>query len=180
MYTDKHPVWECSYLSSVMINFHKGVSSLCASCNAWNFSLENDVGFWNWVLKLQEKFIQGFLASVFIFQLRKNREDLWKALIQWQKDALPLSAFSSTNMLTTLYIAKWSWHVIWYPFHIILSTNPRVRNLAVSSAPWDISEVIRDKHGINKNIPWPDLPTIPLLAENVRFFVTFPPFRFLT
>ena len=25
-----------------------------------------------------------------------------------------------------------------------------------------------------------DLPTIPLLAENVRFFVTFPPFRFLT
>ena len=26
----------------------------------------------------------------------------------------------------------------------------------------------------------PDLPTIPLLAENVRFFVTFPPFRFLT
>ena len=32
--------------------------------------------------------------------------------------------------------------------------NKRVRNLAVSSAPWDISEVIRDKHGINKNIPW--------------------------
>ena len=32
--------------------------------------------------------------------------------------------------------------------------NKRVRNLAVSKEPWDISEVIRDKHGINKNIPW--------------------------
>ena len=31
--------------------------------------------------------------------------------------------------------------------------NKRVRNLAVSKEPWDISEVIRDKHGINKNIP---------------------------
>ena len=33
------------------------------------------------------------------------------------------------------------------------SLNKRVRNLAVSKEPWDISEVIRDKHGINKNIP---------------------------
>ena len=32
------------------------------------------------------------------------------------------------------------------------SVNKRVRNLAVSKEPWDISEVIRDKHGINKNI----------------------------
>ena len=32
-------------------------------------------------------------------------------------------------------------------------SNKRVRNLAVSKEPWDISEVIRDKHGINKNIP---------------------------
>ena len=31
--------------------------------------------------------------------------------------------------------------------------NKRVRNLAVSKEPWDISEVIRDKHRINKNIP---------------------------
>ena len=31
--------------------------------------------------------------------------------------------------------------------------NKRVQNLAVSKEPWDISEVIRDKHGINKNIP---------------------------
>ena len=31
--------------------------------------------------------------------------------------------------------------------------NKRVRNLAVSKESWDISEVIRDKHGINKNIP---------------------------
>ena len=31
--------------------------------------------------------------------------------------------------------------------------NKRVRNLAVSKEPWDISEVIRDKYGINKNIP---------------------------
>ena len=34
--------------------------------------------------------------------------------------------------------------------------NKRVRNLAAWSynkEPWDISEVIRDKHGINKNIP---------------------------
>ena len=28
-------------------------------------------------------------------------------------------------------------------------TNKRVRNLAVSKEPWDISEVIRDKHGVN-------------------------------
>ena len=33
------------------------------------------------------------------------------------------------------------------------SVNKRVRNLAVSREPWDISEVIRDKHGINQNIP---------------------------
>ena len=33
-------------------------------------------------------------------------------------------------------------------------SNKRVRNLAVSKEPWDISEVIRDKHRINKNIPW--------------------------
>ena len=33
------------------------------------------------------------------------------------------------------------------------SINKRVQNLAVSKEPWDISEVIRDKHGINKNIP---------------------------
>ena len=33
-------------------------------------------------------------------------------------------------------------------------TNKRVRYLAVSKEfPWDISEVIWDKHGINKNIP---------------------------
>ena len=32
-------------------------------------------------------------------------------------------------------------------------SNKRVRNFAVSKEPWDISEVIRDKHGINKNIP---------------------------
>ena len=31
--------------------------------------------------------------------------------------------------------------------------NKRVRYLAVSKEPWDISEVIWDKHGINKNIP---------------------------
>ena len=31
--------------------------------------------------------------------------------------------------------------------------NKRVRNLAVSREPWDVSEVIRDKHRINKNIP---------------------------
>ena len=31
--------------------------------------------------------------------------------------------------------------------------NKRVRNLAVSKEPWDISEVIWDKHGINKNNP---------------------------
>ena len=30
--------------------------------------------------------------------------------------------------------------------------NKRVRNLAVSKEPWDISEVIRDKHEINKSI----------------------------
>ena len=34
-----------------------------------------------------------------------------------------------------------------------LLDNKRVRNLAVSREPWDISEVIRDKHGTNKNIP---------------------------
>ena len=31
--------------------------------------------------------------------------------------------------------------------------NKRVRKLAVSKEPWDISEVIREKHRINKNIP---------------------------
>ena len=36
---------------------------------------------------------------------------------------------------------------------IIRNSNKRVRNLAVSREPWDISEVIRDKHKINKNIP---------------------------
>ena len=34
-----------------------------------------------------------------------------------------------------------------------LSTNKRVWNLAVSKKPWDLSEVIRDKHKISKNIP---------------------------
>ena len=32
-------------------------------------------------------------------------------------------------------------------------SNKRVRNLAVSKEPWDLSEVIRDKHRITENIP---------------------------
>ena len=31
--------------------------------------------------------------------------------------------------------------------------SKRVQNLAVSKEPWDLSEVITDKHRINKNIP---------------------------
>ena len=33
----------------------------------------------------------------------------------------------------------------------VIFLNKRVRNLAVSKEPWDLSEVIRDKHRINKN-----------------------------
>ena len=40
-----------------------------------------------------------------------------------------------------------------FRFWSCLCINKRVRYLAVSKEPWDISEVIRDKHGINKNIP---------------------------
>ena len=40
----------------------------------------------------------------------------------------------------------------WHHMHKVY--NKRVRNLAVSKEPWDNSEVIRDKHRINKNIPW--------------------------
>ena len=36
---------------------------------------------------------------------------------------------------------------------LTVQVTKRVRNLTVSKEPWDISEVIRDKHGINKNIP---------------------------
>ena len=71
----------------------------------------------------------------------------------------------SCNLLTLLVmelekIAKGLWlnpvtkvrHLNLKPL-FSLSKNKRVQNLAVSKEPWDLSEVIRDKHRINKNIP---------------------------
>ena len=40
-----------------------------------------------------------------------------------------------------------------YPFRNLGNVNKRHRNLAVNKEPWDLSEVIRDKHRLNKNIP---------------------------
>ena len=51
--------------------------------------------------------------------------------------------------LNTKISVRFIIHVLTY----YLLLYERVRNLAVSKEPWDISEVIRDKHRINKNIP---------------------------
>ena len=47
------------------------------------------------------------------------------------------------------------WFELTFTFSLaaLTFTNKWVWNLAVSKEPWDIPEVIRDKHGINKNIP---------------------------
>ena len=63
---------------------------------------------------------------------------------------------------------------------LLLNWNSFSQTLLVNTNHklYKVYAVITSKHFFVRD--YTDLPTIPLLAENVRFFVTFPPFRFLT
>ena len=59
---------------------------------------------------------------------------------------------TSLNSVNALLALSWQYYLK-FNTPTCNFDNKRVQNLAVSREPWDISEVIRDKHRINKSIP---------------------------
>ena len=83
-----------------------------------------------WVKKLR------ILALILFISCSNSMID-WK----WTSQQFSCIIVPSTSNYHIYNRENWVCHTKW------------VRNLTVSKEPWDISEVIRDKHRINQNIP---------------------------
>ena len=138
--------------------------------NFWNTSCYREI--WRrfqirnhyWTIPLNYSVVRGFLLrDGFTWRFQTKRVTGLLELVQFYKQD-PLEKF----VIFTIYQNYFTWSVTKELF------NKRVRNLAVSKEPWDISEVIRDKHGINKNIPGLGRKRSILLARPQQLRFVYP------